>query len=130
MTRKSLTPKQEAFVNEHIINGGNATQAAKVAGYKGNLKQLAVIGNENLIKPNIIKALESHREELKNKSVASFAQKQRRLWEVAEQADMFDKPSAIISAIAELNKMDGDHAAERRHIKIEEPEKLIIELIR
>ena len=31
--KKKLTPKQEAFATEYIKNGGNATQAAKDAGY-------------------------------------------------------------------------------------------------
>ncbi|MGL4697118.1 terminase small subunit [Enterococcus larvae] len=46
-----LTVKQKAFAKEYIINGGNATQAAIKAGY--SKKTAAVIGKENLTKPNI-----------------------------------------------------------------------------
>lgn len=52
-----LTSKQQAFVNAYLSNGHNATQAAKTAGYSGDLKQLSVIGNENLNKLCIRNAL-------------------------------------------------------------------------
>lgn len=45
-----LTPKQKAFADEYIICG-NATQAAKKAGYSE--KTAHVIGGENLKKPAI-----------------------------------------------------------------------------
>ncbi len=48
-----LTPKQALFCREYMIDL-NATQAAKRAGYKGNLKTLSVVGSENLGKPCII----------------------------------------------------------------------------
>lgn len=31
--KKELTPKQKAFADEYVKNGGNATQAALSAGY-------------------------------------------------------------------------------------------------
>lgn len=33
---KSLTPKETIFIDEYIANGGNATQACIVAGYRTN----------------------------------------------------------------------------------------------
>ena len=51
----NLTPKQQRFVEEYLIDL-NATQAAIRAGYSE--KTAAVIGAENLIKPNIAKAIE------------------------------------------------------------------------
>ena len=59
----NLTPKQQRFVEEYLIDL-NATQAAIRAGYSE--KTAAVIGAENLIKPNIAKAIaeaEAKREE-------------------------------------------------------------------
>ena len=32
----NLTPKQKAFVHEYIKNGGNASDAARRAGYKNH----------------------------------------------------------------------------------------------
>lgn len=51
---KKLTPKQQAFVDEYLIDF-NATRAALTAGY--SQKTAAKIGSENLIKPEIQKAI-------------------------------------------------------------------------
>lgn len=47
-----MTPKQKAFA-DYYIKTGNATEAAKLAGYKGNEKTLGEVGHENLKKPVI-----------------------------------------------------------------------------
>lgn len=58
--RTKLTPKQEAFCYEYN-KSGNATDAARKAGYKdGN--SLAAIGNENLRKPLIASRVRELRE--------------------------------------------------------------------
>lgn len=54
MARK-LTDKQQAFIDEYLIDL-NATQAAIRAGYSE--ETAAVIGSENLVKPNIQKAIQ------------------------------------------------------------------------
>lgn len=51
----SLTPKQEAFVKEYLVDL-NATQAAIRAGYSET--SAGVVGSQNLRKPNIEKAIE------------------------------------------------------------------------
>ncbi|WP_180123022.1 terminase small subunit [Acinetobacter sp. YH12086] len=51
----NLTPKQQRFVEEYLIDL-NATQAAIRAGYSE--KTAKEIGSENLTKPNIQKAIE------------------------------------------------------------------------
>ena len=55
MAGKGLTPKQAAFVAEYLIDL-NATQAAIRAGYSE--RTAAVIGVENLRKPNIDAAIQ------------------------------------------------------------------------
>lgn len=62
-----LTEKQKRFADEYIISG-NATQAAIKAGY--SKKTAAVIGTENLIKPNIKSYIEERLEELKSERTA------------------------------------------------------------
>jgi phage terminase small subunit len=54
-TEKKLTPKESAFVEHYVSNGGNATAAAKQAGYSE--KTAAEIGYENLNKPHIMQYL-------------------------------------------------------------------------
>ena len=56
--QKPLTPRQKKFA-EHYAASGNATEAARLAGYKGSDNQLAVQGAENLRKPKIAAYLEA-----------------------------------------------------------------------
>ena len=44
--KDKLTAKQKAFADEYVKNGGNATQAAKEAGYSE--KTAGIIGHENI----------------------------------------------------------------------------------
>lgn len=53
MGKEGLTTKQRLFIESYLSNGFNATEAARQAGYKGDARTLAVIGFENLRKPNI-----------------------------------------------------------------------------
>ena len=49
-----LTLKQQLFVEAYLgAAKGNATEAARLAGYKGNDQTLASVGAENLKKPQI-----------------------------------------------------------------------------
>lgn len=52
-----LTPKQEKFIHEYLVDQ-NATQAAIRAGY--NKKTARQVGSENLSKPYIKKEIEKH----------------------------------------------------------------------
>ena len=61
MKEKKLTPKQLLFVSEYLKTG-NATEAARRAGYKGNDKTLGQVGAENLKKPGILRAIEAKQE--------------------------------------------------------------------
>jgi phage terminase small subunit len=48
----ALSNKQKAFI-EHYLRTWNATEAARLAGYKGNAVTLATVGSENIRKPAI-----------------------------------------------------------------------------
>jgi phage terminase small subunit len=57
-----LTEKQRRFVEAYMGQArGNATEAARLAGYKGSDPTLGQVGNENLKKPEIIKAIQERR---------------------------------------------------------------------
>lgn len=64
---KDLTVKQKRFADEYIICG-NATEAAIKAGYSN--KTAAVIGAENLIKPNIKQYIDRRFKELDSAKIA------------------------------------------------------------
>lgn len=64
---KKLTPKQELFIEAYLGKAnGNATEAARLAGYKGNDVTLATVGTENLRKPQIAQAIKERLAEKKD----------------------------------------------------------------
>jgi phage terminase small subunit len=65
MTR--LTNKQKVFV-EYYLQTWNATEAARLAGYKGNNVTLRAVGHENLTKPHIKSQIQKRISELVMKS--------------------------------------------------------------
>ena len=68
MAEKKLTVKQEKFV-DFYVETGNATESAIRAGY--SKRTAAVIGQENLRKPYIRKAIAARLKELESKRVAT-----------------------------------------------------------
>ena len=67
-----LSEKQKAFCDCYIANGGNGTQAAKDAGYKGkNDKVFDSVARENLGKPRIKKYIDERMAEIESKRIAS-----------------------------------------------------------
>lgn len=67
MENRKLTAKQKKFADE-FIKTGNATLSAENAGY--SKKTAAVIGHENLRKPNIKKYIDEKMKEIEDKQIA------------------------------------------------------------
>ncbi len=60
VTETKLTEKQRRFVEAYMGQAaGNATEAARLAGYKGNDPTLAAVGGQNLRKPSVQEAIQS-----------------------------------------------------------------------
>ena len=78
---KKLTPKQQKFVD---FFDGNATQAARDAGYKGSDRTLSVIGHENLRKPNILNAIIAREKPGRDKKIATRQERQE-FWTEAQR---------------------------------------------
>ena len=70
----SLTPKQKAFA-DYYIECGNATEAAKRAGYKDSSARQ--IGAENLSKPSISAYIAERQKQIEDSRIASAAEVQR-----------------------------------------------------
>lgn len=64
-----LTPKQQAFCEEYVANGGNATAAAISAGY--SRKTAYSMGSENLTKPEIRDRIEELARPQQEKRIAT-----------------------------------------------------------
>lgn len=69
-----LTPKQKAFA-DYYIECGNATEAAKRAGYKDSSARQ--IGAENLSKPSISAYIAERQKQIEDSRIASATEVQR-----------------------------------------------------
>ena len=109
-----LTAKQDAFVKEYLLNGGNATQAAITAGY--SKKTANEQGAQNLAKLSIKEAIEKHQKKKDKSFVWSKEEKLNKLEAIIEKA-MSEDPdkgminmASAIAAMKEHNLMQGDNA--------------------
>ena len=89
----TLTEKQRLFVQYY---SGNATDAARKAGYKGNEVTLGAVGFENLRKPLIAKAIQRRQETEERPNILSRQELQAFWSEVAtsSEQDMKDRLKA------------------------------------
>lgn len=120
-----LTAKQDAFVKAYLLNGGDATKAAISAGY--SKKTASEMGYENLRKPQIKKAIESHQKKTEEVFIMSKIDKLKVLERIINATAVEDgekgilNPQSAIAAIKEHNLMQGDNAPveTNNNIKVE-----------
>lgn len=101
-----LTLKQKAFA-DYYLETGNATEAAKKAGYSE--KTAHVIAAENLKKPNVSQYIAERQKQLEDKRIADVAEVLKFFTSVmrGEVKDQFDFDAALsdrLSAAKELMK--------------------------
>lgn len=104
-----LTPKESLFINAYLGEARfNATEAARIAGYKGNDNTLGVVGFENLRKPKIASiALERLNEAaMSANEVLARLSKQARgsLADLLTEDGQFDLAAARVSGFHDLLK--------------------------
>lgn len=83
---RALLPKQKAFV-EHYAACGNATEAARLAGYRKPHPQ----GAENLLKPTIQAALAALTEKTASDRIATIIERQEFWTGVMRGVDVYRK---------------------------------------
>lgn len=104
-----LTPKQKAFADEYIKNGGNASDAARKAGYAP--KSADAIGRENIRKPTIsayIAEKQSLIEKQKGTDIMSLAEIQQRRSMIArgELTDSFGFAPDFSDQLKSMNDLE------------------------
>lgn len=103
-----LTERQRRFVEAYSANGGNASDAAKQAGYSKPHPQ----GAQNLRNPTIIAAIEALREETTSRAIATREERQS-FWTAVLRGEVDDggAPPPLkdrIRAAELLGKAQGD----------------------
>ena len=94
-----LTPKQKAFADEYLICG-NITEAAKKAGYSE--KTAAVIGNENLKKPNVLEYIAERQKQIEDSRIADVKEVMQFYSAVmrGEVKDQFDMDASLTDRLS------------------------------
>ncbi len=101
-----LTPKQKAFA-DYYLETGNATEAAKLAGYSENSAKQ--IGTENLSKPSISQYIAERQKQVEDSRIADISEVLQFFTSVmrGEVKDQFDFDPSLsdrLSAGKELMK--------------------------
>lgn len=94
-----LTPKQKAFADE-FLKCGNATEAAKRAGYSE--QSARQMGTENLSKPSISSYIQDRQKQIDDERIADIAEIQRFYSSVlrGEVKDQFGLDASLETRIA------------------------------
>lgn len=126
MTKK-LTPKQEAFCKEYVLNGGNASDAYRSAYDAENMGAETINTEASLVKCD--HAISMRIEDLHSKVRES--QEKQFIWDAAKKKEILVKVAEdgmeggdngmrsradVVKAVNELNKMDGDYAPSKVQI--------------
>ena len=117
---EGLRPKQRRWVEHYIQNGGNATQAAKDAGYKySSENSIAVRGAENIRKPKIKAVIDAYEQSLRQKTREKIEYTRedaiREYNEAIEIAKKKDNASAMCTAISGKAELCGLHQEPARN---------------
>lgn len=110
MARDTLTTKQRRFVEAY---DGNATEAARIAGYKGNDGVLAGVGRENLRKPHIARAICERESERINPAIMNREERQALWSEMARDREL--EPRDRLQASKLLGQSEGDFLQRTEH---------------
>ena len=72
-----MTLKQQLFVEAYLSNGGNATEAARAAGYKGDDGQLAARGAETVRNRKVQEAIRAVTDAVRSAAIADREERMR-----------------------------------------------------
>ena len=111
MENYKLTPKQKTFCDKYLVCG-NATQAAKEAGYSERTAYRT--GADNLKKPQILEYIQKRQKQIEDARIADVAEVMRFLTSVmrGEVKDQFDLDAPLserTNAAKEILKRNMDN---------------------
>ena len=110
MSKARFTEKQQRFI---LAYDGNATEAARKAGYDGNDVTLGAVGYENLKNPQIKAAIDERMDEIKRKIIGSKLDRQKWLKSITDDESL--KLADRLKAAEMLHKTEGDFLQKIEH---------------
>lgn len=107
MKPAKLTEKQRRFVEAYVGAAcGNATEAARLAGYSGNDQTLRQMGFENLTKPDVATAVQKASKPIRTAAIMDQAERQALLTKFAQSDE--EETRDRLRSVELLGKMQGD----------------------
>jgi phage terminase small subunit len=125
MTSRKLSLKQQKFVQAYVETG-NATESARLAGYRGSDASLASIGAENLRKVQMRQAIDAYREELRQSSLMDAEDIARFYIEVI-QGD--DQTRDRLKAADQLTKLLGLNVPKKHDVNVTTDSEALLALL-
>jgi len=120
MSSRRLTSKQQRFVDAYCGEAmGNATEAARIAGYRGGARTWARVGSVNIRNCNINNEIENRTKKVRSKAIMTAEERQEWLTSVIQgrvldgalhDGQPVEAPPKLkdrISAADQLSKMQG-----------------------
>ena len=120
MPKDTLTVKQHAFVQAYLVNGGNASQAYKDAGYTVKSDTVArTEGRRILAKPHIDSHLTALRLRSDNATVVTLDSLTDELNDVLQRSLAADTPNLSVArqCIVDKARLHG-HIVSRQHVDV------------
>lgn len=106
-TTKALTPKQKRFVDAYMGEArGNATEAARIAGYKGSDTTLKQVASETLAKPYIREEID--RLQSQSPLIATRDERLQILTKII-RSEGIESTKDRLKALDQLSKISGDY---------------------
>lgn len=124
-TKKKLTPKQDKFIKEYLVNGYNATQAAIKAGYSKHAAR--AIATKLLTNTYIKAALAEHSKQEQAKFNYTKEEHFKELEELKQAAKRTGALAAAVKAAELKGKLCGLYI-EKVETTIKEPRRFVFEL--
>lgn len=112
-----LKPKQKAFVDYYLSELGNATEAARKAGYRGNDRTLQSVGKENLSKPLIAEAIKERQDLIESKRLKTLEEALVKLGQIAFDDSRGPAQVAALVSFIKLRSHNGEEAKEKSEIR-------------
>ena len=111
---RRLSAKQKRFIEAYC---GNATDAARQAGYAGNDVTLGAVGDENLKKPRLAAAIKAREDKRLSKTIATREERQQ-FWTSILRDEITKDPQDMkdrLKASELLGKSEGDFLDRIQH---------------
>jgi phage terminase small subunit len=114
MIKQRSNPRERRFVDAYLgAARGNATKAARIAGYAGGSEVLKVQGSRLLTRANVRRAIDEHLARDGRAEILKADERDILLSQIARSASV--PIHERIRAISELNKCSGRHSV--RHLQ-------------